>query len=255
MSRDIGDRTGRGNWHMPARPRIPNPEDGPLQAFAYDLRQLGDGKVSVAWIAGHEETVVSRAALYAALSGARLPTMITLMTLLRWWAGDPADETPDPVGRYEQSPWAWLYRLPSVHPGRKLTDEWMIRRTQLAREIENARESRPKTPRVVIAVPSEQERFIGELHDLISKTGLQDDRWLLFGPMALRVERYLAGEVIPTDGVCWEIVQRCRSFAPGLDLLDARRRLIVAAEVARTARARDRRIARRNRTNSGSAST
>ncbi|GEB60077.1 hypothetical protein GCM10017674_75610 [Streptomyces gardneri] len=73
-------------------PQITPHKAGPLQAFAYDLRELGRGKASVAWIAGHEETSVSRAALYAALSGTRLPTAETVSTLLRWWAGSPEEE-------------------------------------------------------------------------------------------------------------------------------------------------------------------
>ncbi|MGW1807167.1 hypothetical protein [Streptomyces sp. NPDC002078] len=251
MSRDIVNRMGEGNWHMPARPRIPDPKEGPLQEFAYDLRELGAGQVSVAWIAGHEETTVSRAALYAALSGTRLPRRETVGTLLRWWVGNPADEDPEATV-YSEPSWAWIDRLPAVHEGRQSGIQWRDRYRKLVRKVEGERDFIPKAPRVAIAVPPEQQRLINELKDLISKTGLPDERWLVFGAMTPRVERYLAAEVIPTKEMCWQIAERCDPFTPfEVDFYDVGRRLEMAAELARHARARDRRIARTDRSERG----
>src|SRR4051794_6175457 len=121
---------------MPAHPRIPNPQEGPLQAFAYDLRELGEGKASVAWIADHEETTASRAALYAALSGTRLPMRETVSTLLRWWAGDPAVEERDEEENYfTELTWAWINRLPQDSEKRRFASEWRTRYQRLARDI------------------------------------------------------------------------------------------------------------------------
>jgi hypothetical protein len=236
---------------MPAHPRIPDPQEGELQLFAYDLRELGEGKVSVPWIAGHEETSVSKAALYAALSGTRLPKRETVSTLLRWWAGDPASEDPDLDDYYIEPVWSWIDRLPRDHEGRRLADHWRTRYQRLARDVVGERGFRPRAERVAIAVPPEQQRFIRELNDLLGKTGLEDELWLLLGNLCSRVERYLAGESIPTDQTCWMLADRLASFVPDLDRsdrLDAARRLILAAEVARAARVRDRRIARGGRT-------
>jgi hypothetical protein len=97
-------------------------------------------------------------------------------------------------------------------------------------------------------VPPEQQDFIKEMKDLIGKTGLEDELWLLLGSFCFRVERYLAGESIPTDESCWALTERLASFVPDLDRLDVARRLMLSAEVARAARVRDRRIARGGRT-------
>ncbi|HEY9504944.1 MAG TPA: hypothetical protein VIQ27_03140 [Gemmatimonadales bacterium] len=232
---------------MPARPRIPNPQEGPLQAFAYDLRELGEGKVSVVWIADHEETAVSRAALYAALSGTRLPRGKTVSTLLRWWAGDPAMEEPDEEEDYFTGlTWAWIDRLVQDHEKRRFANEWRTRYERLARDIWRERERHPKAERVTIAVPPEQQRFIRELNALIGKAGLEDELWLL-GQYTPRVERYLAGESIPTDCMCWRLAHRLSEFIPDSDLSDLNIRLTRSAEGARLARVRDRRIVRGRR--------
>ncbi|MFD5899678.1 hypothetical protein [Streptomyces sp. NPDC060366] len=233
---------------MPAHPRIPNPQEGELQLFAYDLRELGEGKVSVAWIAGHQETTASKAALYAALSGTRLPKSETVSTLLRWWAGDPANEDPDLDDYYLEPIWSWIDRLPHDHEGRQLADQWRNRYQRLTRDVLDKRGFRPRAARVDIAVPPEQQRFIKELNDLIGKTGLEDEPWLLFGSFCFRVERYLAGESIPTDDTCRTLTERVASFVPDLDRLDVGRRMMLSAAVARAARVRDRRIARGHRT-------
>ncbi|MEV4046305.1 hypothetical protein [Streptomyces sp. NPDC049744] len=241
----------RGKWHMPARPRLPDPEQGPLQRFAYDLRELGRGKVSVGWIAGHEQTPVSRAALYAALSGTRLPTAETISALLRWWVGNPADEVPDKDETYAEPTWAWIERLPRGHEGRRLATEWRMQHASIVRNIEQERDYRPKAQRVTIAVPREQERFIAELHKLLQLTGLENEPWLMLGSYSSRVERYLAGEAIPTDTTCWNLVELLIDFLPSdVDLLDVTTRLRRSAEAARAGRVRQRRFARNRRTSS-----
>ncbi|MEU0759608.1 hypothetical protein ABZ351_08030 [Streptomyces microflavus] len=233
---------------MPAHPRIPNPHEGALQLFAYDLRELGEGKASVTWIAEHEETTVSKAALYAALSGTRLPKRETVSTLLRWWAGDPTVEDRELDEYYSEPVWSWINRLPRDHEGRRLADQWRARYQRLARDVVGKRRVGPRAARVDIAVPPEQQDFIKELKDLIGKTGLEDELWLLLGSFSFRVERYLGGESIPTDESCWALTERLASFVPSLDRLDVARRLMLSAEVARAARVRDRRIAREGRT-------
>lgn len=247
---------------MPARPSIPDPEEGSLQRFAYDLRQLGEGKVSVPWIVRQGETPVSRAALYAALSGTRLPKGETVSTLVRWWAGNPSDELDlgspeleDPDYYVDgNAAWFWIHRLPSEHEGRRRGVEWQTRYSRLARDVEFEREFAQREPSVTIAIPPEQQRFINELEGLIGKTGLQgdDERWQVFGALTLRVERYLAGEAIPTQETCWQIAERCDPYVPfEVDFYDVGRRLEMAAELARLARVRDRRTARKSRTARG----
>lgn len=238
---------------MPARPRIPDPQEGELQAFAYDLRELGEGKASVAWIAEHEETTVSRAALYAALSGTRLPKAETMSTLLRWWVGDPTLEEPDEDDYLIEPTWAWINRLPRDHEKRRFANEWRTRYQRLARDILFEREFRPRAAHVAIDVPPEQQRFIGELNDLIGKTGLEDELWLLLGTYTPRAERYLAGESIPTNDTCWVLAHRLAEFIPDSDFEDLGIRLVRSAEVARLARVRDRRIARRRRSETSEA--
>lgn len=247
MSRDIKDSKAGGNWHMPARPRIPKPEEGALQAFAYDLRQLGAGQVSVGWIAGHHGTEVSRAALYAALSGRRLPTEMTVGTLLRWWAGKPDAERA--ADRNASDPaWGWIERLPDGDDARLLAEEWRRRYQLLSSRKLEVRPKLRKAPYVRIEVPPEQHAFIEQLKAVIRKTGLIEERWLLFDKQTLRIERYLAGVTIPTDGICDWIARRCVKFVSKgehLDMVDAADRLRASAALARTARARDRRIARK----------
>ncbi|MPY38172.1 hypothetical protein FNH09_45290 [Streptomyces adustus] len=241
------------NAQMPARPKIPNPADGRLQKFAYDLRLLGADQAPVAWIAQHPETTVSRAALYAALSGTRLPTHKTVGTLLRWWAGNPMDERPaEPEHLHEKPGWAWINRLPVGHEGAELAVEWMTRYERLVRDILFERDYEPRAPRVTISVPPEQQRFITELSALIGETGLQDDRWLLFDTRVSRVERYLAGEAMPTDEMFEWVVDRCMSFAPALDdYMERLDRLELSLRIARAARVRDRRHARTRRAEHG----
>jgi hypothetical protein len=236
---------------MPARPRIPDPEQGPLQRFAYDLRELGQGKVSVGWIAGHEQTTFSRAALYAALSGTRLPTAETISALLRWWVGNPADEVLELDETYVEPTWAWIERLPRGHEGRRLATEWRTRHLSIARSTEQEREYRPKAQRVTIDVPREQERFITELNNLLQLTDLEDELWLMLGSYSSKVERYLAGEAIPTDRTCWFLVEVLIDFLPqDVDPLNLTTRLTRSAEAARAGRVRQRRIARKGRPSS-----
>ncbi|WP_153543395.1 hypothetical protein [Streptomyces sp. RB17] len=199
----------------------------------------------MAWIAGHEATTASRASLYAALSGTRLPKKETVGTLLRWWAGNPADEqwSSDDL-LYAEPAWAWIGWLPADHEGRTLAVQWKDRYTRLVQKVESGRQFTPRAPRVSIAPPPEQQRVIDELKRLLGMTRLDDQLWLIFGSLTFRVESYLKGKTIPSDDMCWTIVERCKSFAPSLDYVRAGQRLLAAVEVARSARARDRRIAR-----------
>lgn len=238
----------RRSEHLPAHPKIPDPLQGPLQAFAHALRMRGRGKVSVAWIAGHDETEVSRAALYAALSGTRLPAAATVSTLLRWWAGDPASEGARLTRLYDDDPvLSWVDRLPLGHEGRDTMNAWTSRYNDLVDEVRAAR-TRPRAPRVSITAPPEQQRFVKELTALIEATELGEELWLL-GTWHSRVDRYLDGKAIPTDDTCRELAKRLVSFTRDADqdsVTAVLERLRAAAQVARAARARDRRTARDN---------
>src|ERR1044072_2639194 len=110
---------------MPARPRIPDPQKGDLEAFAFDLRELGVGKVPVDWIAKQEDSMASRAALYAAPSGTRGPEAPTGSTLLRWGAGSRDEERADTPAR--DPIWGWIQRLPADHEARREVSEWKAR--------------------------------------------------------------------------------------------------------------------------------
>ncbi|MFF9690973.1 hypothetical protein [Streptomyces sp. NPDC014623] len=234
---------------MPARPRIPDPRKGDLEKFAFDLRELGVGKVGVSWIAAQPDTEVSRPALYAALSGTRLPYAMTVSTLLRWWAGNPDDER---ASVYPRDPiWGWIQRLPADHEARAQAIEWKDRYRRLARSEEQRRWARDRTwkstPSVQIDIPREQHILIAQLKNMIERTGLDQDMWLLFGSDTLRIERYLGGKVIPNYNWCVRIVRICEGFALDQDLdtqyeID---RLCTAADLARLARVRERRIARK----------
>ncbi|MEU7222327.1 hypothetical protein [Streptomyces chrestomyceticus] len=234
---------------MPAHWKIPDPEEGPIQAFAYDLRQLGAGKPPIAWIAEHRETQVSKAALYAALSGTRLPSHQTLGTLLRWWVGNPADEDPG-ADDFDHPAWAWMHRLPPSHDGLDQAWTWRTLHAELIMEASEKRRLQGRSPQVSIELPREQQRFIRKLRHLIDSTDLGDAPWLLFGHLASRVERYLAGDSIPTDESCRKLARRLDRFIPDLSYWEVSDLLIDTATVARAARARDRRLARQDRNSS-----
>ncbi|NEC17804.1 hypothetical protein [Streptomyces parvus] len=140
---------------MPARPRIPDPRKGALEKFAFDLRQLGAGKVAVSWIAAQEDTEVSRPALYAALSGTRLPMGMTASTLLRWWAGNPDEENADVRSR--DRIWGWIPRLPAGSDAHTQANEWKQRYLRLSRVESKRRAARDRswkpTPPVQIDTP------------------------------------------------------------------------------------------------------
>ncbi|MGY5099462.1 hypothetical protein [Streptomyces sp. 900105245] len=167
-------------------------------------------------------------------------------TLLRWWAGKPDAERAAHSTAFDPA-WGWIERLPHGDDARLLAEEWKRRYQRLSRRRLEVPAPR-KAPRVRIAVPPEQHAFIEQLKAVIGKTGLHEERWLLFDKDTLRIERYLAGEMIPTDDICDWIARRCTRFVSKgerLDMVDAADRLRASAALARTARARDRRIARK----------
>lgn len=246
---------------MPAHPRIPDPAAGPLAAFAYALRQLGEGKLSIPTIA--ERSGVSRAALYAALSGTRCPSSKTVATLIRWWAGDPAAEYEMDRDHLADPVWGWAVLLPLGHPGREANASWEGRYLRLVRELNEGRVHRQAAAPVSIAVPPEQQRFIDELQGLIGSTGLEDSRWLLFGELNRKVTSYLAGNCLPERRNISRIVMACleargfeldpdgpdddEGWALEFDTTEVFDELVAEARVAR---ARERRKARGGRVNS-----
>ncbi|MGW1192439.1 hypothetical protein [Streptomyces sp. NPDC002559] len=240
---------------MPARSRIPDPSTGALAAFAYDLRQLGAGKIPIPAIA--ERSYVSRAALYAAISGTRLPSSKTVATLIRWWAGDPSAESKMDEDHLSDPVWGWTVLLPRDHPAQKTISNWERRYRDLVRELDEGRVHRPAAAPVRIAIPPEQQKFIDELQRLIDSTGLQDSRWLLFGELNRKVTSYLAGNCLPEHRNISRIVMTCletQGFEldpdgpdddEGWDLaFETMERLEELVAEARVARARERRKAR-----------
>ncbi|MGW8355191.1 hypothetical protein [Streptomyces wedmorensis] len=110
---------------------------------------------------------------------------------------------------------------------------------------------KPPAPEVQIPVPPEQARLTAALTRLVKDTGLGESRWLLFPDSAFRrrVERYLDGTFIPTDGQLITVGSICLEVL-GTDDDEVEQRLLELlhlAEDARAARARDRRIARQQR--------
>ncbi|MFF1401237.1 hypothetical protein ACFVZD_47045 [Streptomyces sp. NPDC058287] len=199
---------------------------------------------------------VSRAALYAALSGKHVPSRATVGMLVRWWAGEPSAElTPDDDDYFRDPDWGWIELLPQGHEGRTKGLEWWRRYDRLRRETEEGKAYREPTAPVNISVPQEQQRFIEGLEKLIESTGLKDDRWLLFGSFDRKVTRYLEGDLLPQGQSCQKIVMACCPHI-GIDLSDdedveafdrvlsMERDLEKLVEEARAARTRDRRAAR-----------
>lgn len=232
---------------MPAHPKVPDPTAGKLEEFAFDLRHLGEGKKSIPYIARQEG--VSPAALYAALSGTRLPEARTIGALIRWWAGDPAAETPEPrTASEEEYLWWWWARLPPANPAWIQVEKWQLRYDRLRRDIQAQREGKPVAQPVQIPPPAEQQLFINALQSLIEATGLGDSRWLLFenGRIRRRVESYLDGTQIPGELQLFPIVRTCLKHVEADEgkITTSWQRLEHLADDARSARRRDRRIAR-----------
>lgn len=235
---------------MPARRRALDPTRSDLEAFAKDLRALGSGKAPIPHIAKHSPGV-SRAALYAALSGQRVPSARTLSTLLRWWIAGSAsnkeadeDDWEEDWGEETDKGWAWDWvdRLPSDHPGREMAYEWGSRRDWLIDERDGwcSERAEPAT----IGVPAEQQRFIESLRQVLKSVGILDDdrrrshwedrRWA--ARRTQRIRRYLDGECIPTEASLIRLLEGVRTQDITI--------LLSMAEGARAARVRDRRIAR-----------
>ncbi|WP_157880082.1 hypothetical protein [Streptomyces natalensis] len=222
---------------MPARQRPVDPRRDELAAFAHDLRKLSAGKATVPYISAREPKV-SRAALYAALSGLRLPSARTLSTLLRWWAVEPP-LTPDP-GAW---PWNWVQKLPSDSPAVAIANQWIDRRDDLAGErLWPADRAAP----VTIPPPTEQLRFAAELGRVLEARGLLpgvliwDDFYEEWHTAVSghQIQRYLNHRVIPSDDTLAVLLSVDEE-----DLEDLPH-LLLLARAARAARVRGRRAAR-----------
>lgn len=225
---------------MPARWSPIDPTAGEVELFAADLRELGKGKTPVSYIAG-AEPAVSRAALYAALSGGRLPRRKTIAALLRWWI--PATPVRAEPGEWE---WDWVYGLRDKETAEVAT-RWMERHRALS---EKRREwpTQRKGP-VAIDEPPEQRRFIEKLrktletHDLIEGIMRWDgdyERWVT-GVSGHSIQRYLAGTVIPEDDTINSLLALVSEEEQAAELL---LELVRLAQEARRARVRSRRLAR-----------
>lgn len=231
---------------MPARRTSLDPSRSPLEAFANDLRALGRGNISLPYITEHTPDV-SRAALYAALTGRRVPSERTLSALLRWWIGGVEAGT-EYAGEFESGTpnpyvWDWVNRWASDDK-MALIDELAGRREELTSREDRTQPTKP----VEIPVPPEQERFIESLHAALLDGGLLEDEepagWYEARRgqerKAERIQRYLQGKCIPTDKSLIELLVGVTRSAQLETLLE------LAAE-ARTARVRDRRAARSSR--------
>ncbi|MEU7553137.1 hypothetical protein AB0B01_12445 [Streptomyces sp. NPDC044571] len=225
---------------MPARWSPVDPSQSELEAFASDLRKLGRGKASVAYIADSEPRV-SRAALYAALSGRRLPKRKTVSTLLRWWIPTPPVRTDG-----GEPDWEWIYGIKDSETA-AVASNWMERHSALL----DQRQAWPANRRapVLIAVPPEQQRFIEKLRETLEKYNLLDGVWdwddyeQEFATIvsAHNVERYLTGRAIPTDDT---ISRRLLYYVPDAQMGGVLFDLVRLAQDARRARVRSRRLAR-----------
>lgn len=97
---------------VPARMTLLNPADGPLMQFAVALRQLRDNApadrtASVPEVVRECGNAVSKAAIFAAMSGKVLPSRLTLKVMVLAWA-----------------------------PGREQDlQDWMVRRSQCERSL------------------------------------------------------------------------------------------------------------------------
>lgn len=234
---------------MPARRRQIDPTRSAVEAFANDLRTLGVGQASIPHIAEHSPDV-SRAALYAALSGRRVPSSKTLSTLLRWWIGPEAlhsfnDDEGYWDGTSQWGPdWAWLDLLDRSHPQWASIMDWMHRRASLADEMRPTLTADP----VTIPVPPEQQVFIESLRQALQSSGLLDARppagyWELRrveSRLEKRLQRYLNGECLPTESSLFMLLD---------GTVDPREydNLLHLSDEARAARVRDRRAARHAR--------
>jgi hypothetical protein len=220
---------------MPARRRALDPNQSELAAFAFDLRKLGEGKVPITLIADLESSHVSRAALYGALSGTRVPSYRTLSILLRYWIGVPV-----PSSGWS---WDWIDRL-TDSPEKATTREWMRRRDVLQGEnVWAADRAKP----ITIAPPPEQIRFVEYLRAGLEVNGLLggiygENDWngdltvLVVSPQ--RLQRYFAFKELPTERSFRAIAAALEEW--GGDVLE----LHSLWSQARAARVRDRRAAR-----------
>ncbi|QXE35838.1 hypothetical protein KQY30_17790 [Streptomyces sp. GMY02] len=225
---------------MPARWTPIDPTAGEVESFAADLRELGKSKTPVSYIADAEPWV-SRAALYAALSGGRLPRRKTIAALLRWWV--PASPVRAEPGEWE---WDWVYSLKDKEAAEVAT-QWMERHRALS-EIRFEWPTRRREP-VAIDEPPEQRRFIEKLrkvleaHDLIEGIMRWDEDYECWVTAASghNVQRYLAGTVIPEDDTISSLLALVPEEEQAAELL---LELVRLAQEARRARVRSRRLAR-----------
>ncbi|OLT19600.1 hypothetical protein BJF78_36065 [Pseudonocardia sp. CNS-139] len=80
---------------MPRRPRRLSPDDGPLAAFALELRALRDSGGPSAPTPEHisDKENVHRTTIYAALAGKRVPSRDVLAAMVRHWGGNQTEWT------------------------------------------------------------------------------------------------------------------------------------------------------------------
>lgn len=224
---------------MPSRPKVPDPSQGPLQSFAYDLRRAGLGKASIPFISDRSEPKVSRAALYAALSGTRLPSERTVAQLLMWWVGGPA-VAEQYANEYEDPTWWWLDRLEQDHEARR----WVKRYFGLAATLAEAAGLRARATAVSIDMPEEQRRLVQALAELAAEVGIEPSNWFWRGETLRQLEVYFEGKRIPSSQTLWDFVSLWAQRANVDSPLDTYQRLADLAAEARAARVRDRRAER-----------
>lgn len=110
---------------MPARPQPANPNTGPTQAFALELRQLrgaASNSPSVAEISNAYQ--ISRATIYGVLAGKRNCTPQTLRALVSAWAG--VESLPQWEARhrefYERRAWDDIQQPPLTPQATRLAE-------------------------------------------------------------------------------------------------------------------------------------
>lgn len=132
--------------------------DGPLAAFALDLRELKDSAERDSFGARPDPLGVGRSTVYAALAGKRLPSRASLRAMVNAWGprSDPRDAA------------AYQRHL-------ELRETWFKRRDQCEAELfaENRERPHASARRSVIPPPTrEMEAFASRLRALFPDWGM-----------------------------------------------------------------------------------
>jgi transcriptional regulator with XRE-family HTH domain len=217
-----------------------DPDGGPLQRFAYDLRILrdkaprhGEAATLHPWYGprpartwGIDEVVdttygrVSRATVYAALSGERMPRVPTLRTVVD----------------------AWTAHLPEQQREQEIAS-WLARREQVLAQLAGSPRRTPVRPKA--PVTPAQEELARELRD-VAQDGLLGNALeglrTATGMSRGHLNEILAGRSVPTDKFLEDLFVALRDGWPQIpeekdkQFTQAQERLYTLAAKARAAK-------------------